>query len=78
LGITYFYQTLTALPPPTEGIFLKTIMSGVLFGLIAIVLIEALRWATSLVARVTADYHVTILLPAVIHQALRTLSVAAR
>lgn len=45
LGVHYFHQTLAALPSPTEGIFLKTIAAGIVFGLVACLLIEALRLA---------------------------------
>ena len=43
LGVRYFSQALYDIPRPTEGIFLKTIAAGVVFGLVALLLIEALR-----------------------------------
>ncbi len=35
LGVTYFHQALYEIPRPTEGILLKTIAAGVVFGLVA-------------------------------------------
>lgn len=51
LGVTYFHESLWALPTATEGILLKTVMAGVIFGLVARLLIEALRGAEFLVHR---------------------------
>ena len=49
LGVRYFHQALYEVPHPTEGIFLKTIAAGAVFGLVALLLIEMLRlvhWIT--------------------------------
>jgi H+/Cl- antiporter ClcA len=54
LGVTYFHQTLPVAPPVTEAIFLKTVFAGVVFGLVALALIESLRAAAALVRRVRA------------------------
>jgi H+/Cl- antiporter ClcA len=54
LGVTYFQQALYDLPRQTEGIFLKTIAAGVLFGLVALLLIEAMRLCHHLVDRIPA------------------------
>jgi H+/Cl- antiporter ClcA len=45
LGVRHFHQALYELPRPTEGIFLKTIAAGIVFGLVAVLLIEALGLA---------------------------------
>jgi H+/Cl- antiporter ClcA len=43
LGITYFHQALTLLPAPGQAVFIKMVGAGVLFGLVALLMIEALR-----------------------------------
>ena len=45
LGVSYFHQALYEIPHPTEGILLKTIAAGVIFGLVALLLIETMRWS---------------------------------
>jgi H+/Cl- antiporter ClcA len=54
LGVRYFSQALYDIPRPTEGIFLKTIAAGVVFGLVALLLIEALRVTHWLAQRLPA------------------------
>lgn len=51
LGVRYFHHALPALPAPTERMFIDTLLAGVVFGLVAIALIEALRWAHRLAHR---------------------------
>ena len=43
LGVTYFHQALYDIPRQTEGMLLKTVAAGVVFGLIVLLLIEAMR-----------------------------------
>ena len=52
LGVRYFHTTLPGLPAPSERMLVDTLLAGVLFGLVAIVLIEALRWTHHLAHRV--------------------------
>jgi H+/Cl- antiporter ClcA len=54
LGVTYFHDSLPRVPVVTEAIFAKTVVAGVVFGLVALVLIELLRGASALTARVRA------------------------
>ena len=54
LGVTYFHQTLSAIPRQSEGIMLKTVLAGVVFGLVALLLIETLRLVDELVRRIPA------------------------
>jgi chloride channel protein, CIC family len=42
LGIRYFHELLATVPRPTQGIFLATALAGVVFGLVALLLIEML------------------------------------
>jgi H+/Cl- antiporter ClcA len=49
LGTAYFHQTLTHVPAPTERLFLTMIVAGIVFGLVALILIEALRGTDALV-----------------------------
>ncbi len=51
LGARYFHGTLYQVPRVTEGILLKTVLAGVIFGLVALLLIEALRRADALADR---------------------------
>src|SRR5574337_966686 len=51
LGIMYFHEVVYGLPMATEGIFLKTVLAGMLFGLVALLLVEMLRGADVLVRR---------------------------
>jgi H+/Cl- antiporter ClcA len=52
LGIRYFHQSLSQLPPPTGPVFLKTLVGGVLFALTALLLIEILHATGRFTARV--------------------------
>jgi len=54
LSVTYFHQALYDIPRATEGIFLKTLLAGAVFGLLGLVLIEALGAAHRLARRVPA------------------------
>lgn len=51
LGVRYFHDTLYDVPRVSEGIFLKTLLAGIVFGLVALLLIEALRRVHALVDR---------------------------
>jgi len=51
LGIAYVHQTLTGVPHVTEGLLLRVIVAGIIFGLVALLLIESLRRAHELFAR---------------------------
>jgi H+/Cl- antiporter ClcA len=51
LGVQYFHRTLPILPPLTERAFVYTLLAGVVFGLVALLLIEALRWVHALAHR---------------------------
>jgi H+/Cl- antiporter ClcA len=51
LGVQYFHHTLPVLPPLSERAFVDTLLAGVAFGLVALLLIEALRWAHTLAHR---------------------------
>jgi len=51
LGVQYFHQTLPTLPPISERMFGATLAAGVVFGLVALALIEALRGAHALAHR---------------------------
>ena len=51
LGVQYFHHALPALPAPTERMLIDTLLAGVVFGLVAILLIEALRWTHHLAHR---------------------------
>jgi H+/Cl- antiporter ClcA len=52
LGVGYFHQALYEIPRQTEGILLKTVAAGVVFGLVALLLIEAMRLAHGLAHRI--------------------------
>ena len=52
LGVRYFHHALPGLPAPTERMLVDTLLAGVVFGLVAILLIEALRWTHHLAHRV--------------------------
>jgi H+/Cl- antiporter ClcA len=52
LGLSYFHETLVNLPKDTQGLFVKTLLAGVVFGLLALALVEALRGASALAARI--------------------------
>jgi len=52
LGVGYFHGPLFAIPRATEGLFLRTLVAGVVFGLIALLLIESLRAAHALARRI--------------------------
>jgi H+/Cl- antiporter ClcA len=52
LGTTYFYETLSTIPTVTQGLVLKLVLAGIVFGLIALLLIEAMRIAAALARRV--------------------------
>ncbi|HUM15229.1 MAG TPA: chloride channel protein [Candidatus Nitrosotalea sp.] len=54
LGVQYFHHTLPSLPAPTERIFGAMLLAGVVFGLVALLLIEVLRWVHGLANRVRA------------------------
>jgi len=54
LGVQYFHHTLPVLPAPTERVFGVMVLAGVVFGLVALLLIEALRWMHGLAHRVRA------------------------
>jgi H+/Cl- antiporter ClcA len=54
LGVQYFHHALPALPPPTGRVFAATLVGGVVFGLVALLLIEALRSVHRLAHRVPA------------------------
>lgn len=54
LGVQYFHQTLPALPPPTGRMFGAMLLAGAVFGLVALLLIEALRSMHRLASRVAA------------------------
>jgi H+/Cl- antiporter ClcA len=43
LGVQYFHHALPGLPAPTERMLVDTLLAGVVFGLAAMLLIEALR-----------------------------------
>jgi H+/Cl- antiporter ClcA len=51
LGVQYFHHTLPVLAPLTERAFVDTLLAGIAFGLVALLLIEALRWAHRLAQR---------------------------
>jgi H+/Cl- antiporter ClcA len=53
LGVRYFHAALFTIPRATQGIFLRTVVAGILFGLIALLLIESLRAAHDLARRVS-------------------------
>jgi H+/Cl- antiporter ClcA len=52
LGVQYFHQTLPTVPLPSERMFGATLLAGVVFGLVALALIEALRGAHTLARRI--------------------------
>ena len=54
LGVHYFHHSLPGLPAPSERMLVETLLAGVVFGLVAIALIEALRWAHHLAHRLPA------------------------
>ncbi|HKW90508.1 MAG TPA: chloride channel protein, partial [Methylomirabilota bacterium] len=54
LGVRYFHHTLPILPAPSERVFVETLLAGLLFGFIALLLIEALRSVHHLAHRVSA------------------------
>ncbi len=53
LGVRYFHHALPALPAPSNRMFVDTLLAGVVFGVVAILLIEALRWTHRLAHRIT-------------------------
>lgn len=54
LGVQYFHHALPALPPPTERAFGASLVVGMACGVVALLLIEALRWVHRLAHRVPA------------------------
>jgi len=54
LGVQYFHHALPALPPPTGAVFAAMLLAGVIFGLVALLLIEVLRWVHRHASRVPA------------------------
>jgi H+/Cl- antiporter ClcA len=51
-GVSYFTNSISIVPPFTGGLFFKVILAGVLFGLVSLVLIEAMKLATKLNDRI--------------------------
>jgi H+/Cl- antiporter ClcA len=51
LGIRYFREQVYGVPKITQGIFLRTVLAGIVFGLVALLLIEVLRRTEALVRR---------------------------
>jgi H+/Cl- antiporter ClcA len=52
LGVHYLRRTLADVPPLSAGLLLRVVLGGVIVGLVALVLVEALRWADARFARV--------------------------
>lgn len=51
LGVHYFHERLYDIPRATEGIFVRTVLAGIIFGLVALLLVESLRRTETLVRR---------------------------
>jgi H+/Cl- antiporter ClcA len=51
LGTTYFHEALATLPSVTQGLVLKLVLAGIVFGLIALLLIEAMKLASGIARR---------------------------
>ncbi len=51
LGVRYFHERLYDIPRATEGIFVRTVLAGIIFGLVALLLVESLRRTETLVRR---------------------------
>jgi len=51
LGTTYFHETISAIPPVTEGLIVKLLLAGIVFGLLALLLIEAMRLSAATARR---------------------------
>lgn len=51
LGTTYFHETLSTIPAVSQGLILKLVLAGIVFGLTALLLIEAMRVAAALARR---------------------------
>lgn len=52
LGTTYFHETVSTLPSVTQGLILKLVLAGIVFGLVALLLIEAMKLAAAAARRV--------------------------
>lgn len=51
-GVTYFSRSITIVPEFTSGLFFKVIIAGVIFGVVSLLLIEAMKYAGRLFERV--------------------------
>ena len=56
LGVTYFHHALTRLPPPTERMLGASLAAGLVFGLLALLMIEILRGTHAIAHRVRAPH----------------------
>jgi H+/Cl- antiporter ClcA len=52
LGTTYLQETISTIPSVTQGLILKLVLAGIVFGLVALLLIEAMRLAAAIARRV--------------------------
>jgi H+/Cl- antiporter ClcA len=51
LGTTYFHEAISTLPSVTQGLILKLLLAGIVFGLVALLLIEAMKLAAAVARR---------------------------
>ncbi len=54
MGARYVHEAVHEIPRATQGIFVKTVLAGIIFGLVALLLVEALRWIERLAHRIPA------------------------
>jgi H+/Cl- antiporter ClcA len=52
LGVTYFYHTIDFVPAFTELFFIKVLISGILFGICSLLLVETLNLSQRLAAKI--------------------------
>ena len=52
LGVTYMHQHIATVPTPSQALFLEIVAAGIVFGLVALVLIEVLQRTDRLLERV--------------------------
>ncbi|MCX8132159.1 MAG: chloride channel protein [Clostridia bacterium] len=52
LGIVYFHQTIVVSSKSTEGLFVYVMLGGLCFGLVALLMIEALKYSEKLADRI--------------------------
>ena len=51
LGTTYFHETISTIPSVSEGLIVQLVLAGIVFGLVALLLIEGMRFSAATARR---------------------------